>query len=152
MGILNCSDGSAAVRGDWVNGRLVVSGARDAAGRLQGAASEWSTSGLFEGEFVDGQRSGLGTETMLNGHLFEGEWAAGRRCGLGVQWDQTGKVIRCGRWADDKLAEQRPVPRSKLPVGAFLFASGQQRACSASGGKAPSAHSPPLPIAAESCR
>ena len=101
-----------------------MGGVRDAAGRLQGAASEWSASGLFEGEFVDGQRSGLGTETGLNGQLFEGEWADGRRCGLGIQWDQAGRVIKCGRWADDKLVEQRPVPRSKLPVGALLSAAG----------------------------
>jgi len=105
-----------------------VGGVRDAAGRLQGAASEWSASGLFEGEFVDGQRSGLGTETGLNGQLFEGEWADGRRCGLGIKWDQAGKVVEYGRWSDDQLVEELPVPRSKLPVGALLSASGQQRA------------------------
>jgi hypothetical protein len=105
-----------------------VGGARDADGRLQGAASEWSASGLFEGEFVDGQRSGLGVLTMLNGHVFEGEWAAGRRSGLGIQWDQAGNFVGCGRWANDQLAEQQPVPRSKLPVGALLSPAGAWRA------------------------
>ena len=127
-GALHRSDGSEAARGDWANGRLAVGGARDAAGRLQGAASEWSAVGLFEGNFVDGQRSGLGTETMLDGQRFEGEWAAGRRCGLGIQWNQAGKVVKCGRWADDQLAQERPVPRSKLPVGVFLSAQGRSAA------------------------
>ena len=102
MGIIHRSDGSEAARGDWAGGRLLVGGARDAAGRLQGAASEWTADGLFEGEWVDGQRSGLG-----------------------IQWDTARNVIKCGRWADDQLVEQRPVPRSKLAVGSFLSASGQ---------------------------
>ena len=104
MGILHRSDGSEAIRGDWTNGRLLVAGARDADGRLQGAASQWSASGLFEGNFVDGQRSGLG-----------------------IQWDTAGKVVGCGHWDDGKLVEGRPVPRSKLTVGAFMSAQGQQR-------------------------
>ena len=104
LGTLHRADGSAAIRGDWTNGRLMVDAARDAAGRLQGAASEWSAVGLFEGNFVDGRRSGLG-----------------------VQWDTAGKVVGCGRWANGQLVEQRPVPRSKFPVGVSLSAQGQQR-------------------------
>ena len=127
-GALHRSDGSEAVRGDWTNGRLLVDGARDADDRLQGAASEWSASGLFEGEFVDGQLSGLGALMMLDSQRFEGEWAAGRRCGLGVLWDQTGKVVKCGRWSYDLMVETRPVPLVNLPVGAPLSVAGTWRA------------------------
>ena len=62
-----------------------------------------------------------------DGSVYEGELAINERSGLGVHWDQAGKVIQCGRWVNDKFVEQRPVPRSKVAVGAFLSASGQQR-------------------------
>jgi len=46
-------------------------------------------------------------------------------------------MTECGRWVIDKLAEYRPVPLVKLPMGAFLFATGQQwRAKQKEGGAA----------------
>jgi hypothetical protein len=101
-GTLYRADGSEAAHGEWIRGRLRA-GARDAQGRLQGVGSEWSVFGLFEGEFVDGRRSGLG-----------------------VQWDTAGQVIDFGRWVNDKPVKVCRVPRSKLPIGVFLSASGQQ--------------------------
>jgi hypothetical protein len=100
-GTLQRSDGSEAARGDWTNGRLFVGGARDAAGRLQGAASEWSASGLFEGEFVDGVYSGLG-----------------------VKWDHAGKMRQCGQWFRGLLVKSCAVPRSKIRIGDCLTDAG----------------------------
>ena len=59
-----------------------------------------------------------------NGHVFEGEWADGKRSGFGMQWDKDGTLLHFGRWFDDRVVESRPVPRSKIPIGAFLSAAG----------------------------
>ena len=56
--------------------------------------------------------------------MFEGEWADGKRSGLGVMWDKDGRLLSCGRWTDDRFVESRPVPSSKVPVGTFLSAAG----------------------------
>ena len=56
--------------------------------------------------------------------MYEGEWADGRQNGFGMEWDKGGRLLRCGRWADDRFVESRPVPSSKVPVGTFLSAAG----------------------------
>jgi hypothetical protein len=79
----------------------------------------------YEGDFVDGRTSGLGTYTWAVGNVYEGEWADGQRSGLGVQWAKEGRMSECGRWANSRLVESCPVPRSKIPVGKFLSAAGE---------------------------
>ena len=66
----------------------------------------------------------------ITGRVFEGEslWVEGKRTGLGMQWGKDGKLLQCGRWADDKLVESCPVPRSKIPVGKFLSDAGERHA------------------------
>ena len=125
QGSLHRADDSIEFSGEWTGGRLVVSGSRDAQGRLHGQGMEWDMRGLYSGSFDLGRRQGLGVLTLFDGRVFEGEWAGGKLNGLGVEWSKDGKVAHCGRWAHDKLIEASGVPPSKLPVGASLSAAGQ---------------------------
>ena len=98
------ADGSEVASGQW----------RD--GKLHGRGKTVLSSGdRYEGDFVDGEFSGLGTYT----------WADNKRSGFGVKWNKEGKVGKCGRWAHAKLVESRPVPLVKISVGKFLSAAGE---------------------------
>jgi len=124
-GSLHRADGSMEVNGQWVAGRLIVSGERDTEGRLHGAGSERSVLGLYSGAFEHGSRSGLGSLTLSDGRVYEGEWAGGKLSGFGIQWDEDGKIAHCGLWENDQLIETCAVPRTKIPVGAQLSVAGQ---------------------------
>ena len=39
----------------------------------------------YEGQFINGQRSGLGVYYFTNGRIYEGEWSGGVREGKGVE-------------------------------------------------------------------
>jgi len=75
----------------------------------------------YEGDFVVGEKSGLGAYTWADGRVFEGDNGLS---GLGVMWNKEGQVVDCGRWARNELVESRPVPRSKIPIGSRLAAHG----------------------------
>lgn len=113
------ADSSELASGQW----------RD--GKLHGRGNETYDNGRYEGEFEAGKRSGTGVYSFVDGTLFEGQYAD-KRSGFGVMWKQ-GKLTCCGCWSDDKLAESRPVPRSKIPVGALLSAVGESRATRVAG-------------------
>lgn len=83
---------------------------------------------VYRGDFALGKMSGIGAFTWRDGRVYEGEFSEVNLNGLGVQWSKDGQVLKCGRWSDDKLAESRPVPRSKLPAGAIHNAAGQPKA------------------------
>jgi hypothetical protein len=107
------ADGSEAASGQW----------RD--GKQHGRGKQTLPSGArYEGDFVAGQMSGLGLFTWPAGAVYEGEFAAGDFNGFGIHWTAEGEVKQCGRWVDDQLVESRPVPRSKIPIGARLSAAG----------------------------
>ena len=128
------ADGSESASGQWRNGKL------------HGSGKIIIPSGdRYEGNFVDGKFSGLGTFTWADGSVFEGEFVDDKTIGLGVQWDKDGKVENCGRWADDKLVESCPVPRSKIPLGKFLSAAGESHCWAAR------AHSASSDAKAEPC-
>jgi hypothetical protein len=135
------ADGSEEASGQW----------RD--GELHGRGKMVLLNGdRYEGEFVGDKFSGLGAFTWANGGVFEGEFNEDASDGFGIEWTAEGDVIECGLWTDDKLVEERPVPRSKVPVGAFLSASGQQRELAALPGARGRALTLPSRIAAaESC-
>ena len=126
MGSLHRADGSVEARGVWALGRLHV-GPVDPQGRPHGAGAEWGVASRYDGEFERGQRSGLGALTLLDGGAWEGQWAGGQRCGFGVEWDRLGCPLRVGRWADGRLAESCPVPRSQLPADSWIDSLGQCR-------------------------
>ena len=111
-GVEFTADGSETFSGQWRDGK-------------QHGRGKSCSGDRYEGEFVAGKRSGLGAETKLDGHRFEGEWVDGQRSGLGVEWNKNGKMVKCGRWADDWLRASCPVPRSKIPFGKFVSAAGE---------------------------
>lgn len=75
----------------------------------------------YEGKFVRGLRSGLGKLTHADGTIYEGEFDKGKRHGLGVRWNADGQLTGIGRWVEDTQICFSNVPRSKIPVGTFLF-------------------------------
>lgn len=106
-------NGSEAASGQWRDGRLHGCGKQN--------NPEASRS---EGNFVDGHYSGVGTFTWLQGTVYEGDLAEGKRSGLGMLWSRDGALLLCGRWEDDRLVEERPVPRNKISIGTHLSAAG----------------------------
>jgi hypothetical protein len=132
-GSLHRADGTEVASGQWTAGRLFVSGGRDAEGRLHGEGSEWGPRGLYSGCFEHGQPQGLGSLELFDGDTLEGEWSGGQLNGFSIEWSKDGKVVKCGRWEDDRLVETRPVPRSNIPAGKHLSAAGQP--CTYPGGQ-----------------
>ena len=106
------ADGNEVASGQWREGKL------------HGHGRMVFSSGSYEGDFVAGKQS-LGAYTCADGLVFEGEWTDGERSGLGVESTAEGEMVRCGRWALNQLEESRPVPRSKIPIGKFLSAAGE---------------------------
>lgn len=106
-------NGSEAASGQWRDGRLHGCGKQN--------NPEASRS---EGNFVDGHYSGVGTFTWLQGTVYEGDLAEGKRSGLGMLWSRDSALLLCGRWEDDRLVEERPVPRNKISIGTHLSAAG----------------------------
>ena len=107
------ADGSEAASGQWREGKM------------HGRGKHFFRDGSrFEGDFVDGERSGLGALTAVNGSVFEGEFRKGDFNGLGVEWTADGKIVKCGRWANNVLVESCPVPRSKITIGLRLAPHG----------------------------
>jgi len=110
------ADGSEAASGQW----------RD--GNLHGRGRQTHFGGqCYEGDFADGKNSGLGTYTWTNGVVFEGEFEADDFNGLGIEWTADGKIVKCGRWANNVLMKSCPVPRSRIRIGKFLSAAGELR-------------------------
>ena len=115
-------DGSEAVSGQWIDGKLHGPGKRI-----------YLDGGHYEGQFECGAECGLGSFTWADGRVYEGEFADNGFHGLGIMWDQEGTISRskdyelsyCGRWSGGEFISEFPVPRSKILVGALLSASGQ---------------------------
>ena len=58
---------------------------------------------IFEGEYLNGQKSGKSKEYYEDGKLkFEGEYSAGKRNGKGKEYDSKGKLIYDGEYLDGK--------------------------------------------------
>ena len=108
------ADGSKAASGQWRNGELH--------GRGEQIHPDGSR---YEGEFTNGWHNGVGRRTWANGDVHEGEWAADEASGFGIKWRWDGSLVQCGRWAENEMVQECPVPRSKVPVGSFLSAAGQ---------------------------
>lgn len=102
-------DGSE-LRGSWRAGQLDGPGAR----------CVWAFGARYEGCMAAGKKHGLGVFTHSDGSIHEGEFADGKACGFGMKWDRTGRLVQCGRFADDQLVEEGPVPRSKIAQGTML--------------------------------
>ena len=114
QGVEYRADGSEKFSGQWREGRMHGRGKRI-----------FSNGDHYEGEYIKGMYNGLGAFTWADGHSYEGEFREDDLDGFGIEWTAAGKVVRCGRWAEDRLASSCDVPRSKIPVGKFLSAVGE---------------------------
>lgn len=54
----------------------------------------------YQGQWVDGKRTGAGTCYYLDGGVYEGGWRDDLRCGYGVLTKRDGSRYE-GQWADD---------------------------------------------------
>ena len=58
---------------------------------------------LYEGEYLNGKRNGIGKEYDLKGNLiFEGEYLKGKRNGKGKEYNKIGLVIFEGQYLNDE--------------------------------------------------
>ena len=60
----------------------------------------------FEGDYLNGKRTGKGKEYDYNGNLkFEGEYLNGKRSGKGKEYDSNGKLKYEGEYLNGKKME-----------------------------------------------
>ena len=73
-------------------------------GLLQGSGKQYDTDGtlVYDGEFLDGKRSGTGDEYVDGELVYRGEFASGVYEGKGEQY-QNGQLIRSGTYSNGKL-------------------------------------------------
>ena len=73
--------------------------------KRHGLGKEYSKNGvlLYEGEYLNGKRHGLGKEYSKNGVLlYEGEYLNGKRHGLGKEYSKDGELIFEGEYINGK--------------------------------------------------
>ena len=58
----------------------------------------WQNGDTYEGQYVNGKRTGYGVYTFSTGDIYEGEWKDNLRHGEGVLYNKKGKVISNGPW------------------------------------------------------
>ncbi|MBV1882338.1 MAG: hypothetical protein KUG82_11935 [Pseudomonadales bacterium] len=77
-------------------------GERNTFNRFHGQGTYVSGRGLkYEGNWIDGRKSGKGVQTWSNGDIYNGDWLENKRNGLGVQtWADGGKYD--GEWVGGK--------------------------------------------------
>jgi hypothetical protein len=63
--------------------------------------------GRYEGDYVDGKKSGKGVYTWPNGHRYEGDWVNDKRNGKGTLFAQNGSVLKKGIWKNNIFVESR---------------------------------------------
>jgi len=67
--------------------------------RPHGEGTEFRADGseAASGQWRHGKMNGRGKGISPCGHRFDGELVDGKRSGLGIQWDTAGNVNKCGR-------------------------------------------------------
>ncbi len=58
---------------------------------------------IYEGQFYNGMRHGLGTCIYANGDMYEGEWSEGQCHGEGLLTNEKGKLICQGKFLEGRL-------------------------------------------------
>jgi hypothetical protein len=125
----------------WPNGALQSKGTF-ANGLLKDRGAYYSQDGtsMYMGNFERGVPEGAGClvlrssdEPTAVGRAYEGQFRDGKRDGFGVQWNKDekhedgrpkdGKPEHCGLWENDRLVEERPVPRGQLSADGMLLTS-----------------------------
>lgn len=88
IGIMQYSDGGW-YSGPWTNGEKTG----------QGKAKMVQSSGVYEGEVLEGKQHGQGTYVWTNGETYEGQWTEGKITGYGTVTKPDGSVTT-GYWLD----------------------------------------------------
>ena len=76
-------------------------GERNSFGRFHGHGSYATSRGDYEGNWVDGRKSGKGTYTWKNGDKYIGEWKSNKRNGKGDMFYSNGNIFK-GNWLANK--------------------------------------------------
>lgn len=90
-GVMRYADTGAVYTGQWAGD--LPSGE----GRFEDA------DGVYEGNFVRGERSGYGTQTGPDGSVYRGHWQRDMRAGQGTQRDATHNITYTGIFLHDRL-------------------------------------------------
>jgi hypothetical protein len=64
---------------------------------------DFSSGNSYEGEFRNGKPHGSGTYIYRDGTRFSGQFVDGVRTGLGTEYDRAGVIVRSGEWRLDEL-------------------------------------------------
>ena len=68
---------------------------------------------LYVGHYVDGERSGYGTEYKGCYALYIGNWKNGKRSGKGKEYDENEHVVKDGEWIDGRWEEDVKLEKLK---------------------------------------
>ena len=71
----------------------------------EGTEYESDGTALYVGHYVDGERSGYGTEYKGCYALYIGNWKNGKRSGKGKEYDENEHVVKDGEWIDGRWEE-----------------------------------------------
>ena len=75
---------------------------------------------VYEGQFVHGQKEGIGEFKRQDGFSYEGNWVNGQRHGKGKQIDVDGSTIE-GEWKDNRLNGEGYITQNKGTKKKVLF-------------------------------
>lgn len=67
---------------------------------------KWSSGDIYEGEFHKGCKSGYGTYTWPDGNKYCGYWKDGKKDGKGTEYDSNGNIIYNGIWENGKFIKK----------------------------------------------
>ena len=68
---------------------------------------------LYVGHYVDGERSGYGTEYKGCYAWYIGNWKNGKRSGKGKEYDENEHVVKDGEWIDGRWEEDVKLDKLK---------------------------------------
>ena len=75
----------------------------------------YSSTEKYSGEFIDGQRHGMGTFTFFGGWKYVGEFKNYKRNGQGIYYKPDGSISAAGNWSDDKLVSSFALDTNRFP-------------------------------------
>lgn len=75
----------------------------------------YSSTEKYSGEFIDGQRHGMGAFTFFGGWKYVGEFRNYKRNGHGIYYKPDGSISATGNWSDDKLVNSFALDANRFP-------------------------------------
>lgn len=81
-------------------------GTCNAASKPHGSGNfQWMSGSSYEGNFINGQRSGPGSMTYANGAKYQGSWLNDKKHGQGTYWSENGNRFE-GRFEQGKMTSE----------------------------------------------